>query len=69
MAIKAPKGTKMALPYPDADSGENPGYQIYLQSPDGPVDIYVVNMVDDGPHPDGYGQQVGIRQKMSCVHL
>lgn len=53
MVIKAPKGTKMALPYPDAANDENPGYQIYLQSPAGPVDIYVVNMVDEAQSQQG----------------
>ena len=56
LAIKAPKGTKMALPYPDPAAAD-PGYQIYLQSPDGPVDIYAVQMgmVDDGSQDGGFG--------------
>jgi hypothetical protein len=65
MAIKAPKGTKMALPYPEENGADNAGYQIYLQSPDGPVDIYMVNIIDDRPHTEGYVQQVGI----SCAYV
>mmetsp|Transcript_67745 Transcript_67745/g.167367 ORF Transcript_67745/g.167367 Transcript_67745/m.167367 type:complete len:319 (+) Transcript_67745:25-981(+) len=56
MAIKAPKGTKMALPYPDQNSEQPQGYQIYLQSPDGPVDIYVVSMGDEEGQ-EGYEAQ------------
>jgi hypothetical protein len=44
IAIKAPSGTTLAVPYPDESVPPNRRkYQIFLKSKDGPVDIYLVN--------------------------
>jgi hypothetical protein len=44
IAIKAPSGTTLAVPYPDESvPPERRKYQIFLKSNDGPVDIYLVN--------------------------
>ncbi len=44
IAIKAPSGTTLAVPYPDESVALNRRkYQIFLKSNDGPVDIYLVN--------------------------
>ncbi len=44
IAIKAPSGTTLAVPYPDESVPPNRRkYQIFLKSNDGPVDIYLVN--------------------------
>mmetsp|Transcript_57301 Transcript_57301/g.119799 ORF Transcript_57301/g.119799 Transcript_57301/m.119799 type:complete len:345 (-) Transcript_57301:219-1253(-) len=44
IAIKAPSGTTLAVPYPDESVPANRRkYQIFLKSKDGPVDIYLVN--------------------------
>lgn len=56
IAIKAPTGTTLAVPYPDLAPNHNGGkYQIFLQSQQGPVDIYLVSQVDesDGEHEAG----------------
>lgn len=61
IAIKAPSGTTLAVPYPDLTQSHNGGkYQIFLQSQQGPVDIYLVSQVDesDGEH-QGRDQEGG----------
>ena len=51
IAIKAPSGTTLAVPYPDESVPPNRRkYQIFLKSNDGPVDIYLVN----SPHVRSY---------------
>ena len=58
IAIKAPSGTTLAVPYPDESVPHNRRkYQIFLKSNDGPVDIYLVN----SPH-------VSITSFSSCNH-
>ncbi|CAN0373512.1 unnamed protein product, partial [Hapterophycus canaliculatus] len=46
MAIRAPAGTTLEVPDPDEGmpKGER-RYQIYLKSPSGPIDVYVVSQV------------------------
>lgn len=61
IAIKAPRGTTLAVPYPEPDTvPDHQRYQILLKSSDGPVNIYLVASqekeegVDDGaPGKDG----------------
>lgn len=50
IAIKAPSGTTLGVPYPDHTRELGPGagkYQIFLQSQQGPVDIYLVSSQDE----------------------
>jgi len=57
IAIKAPSGTTLAVPYPDADasSARSRKYQIYLKSNKGPVDIYLVS----SPREEDEDQHMG----------
>ncbi|CBN79772.1 transcription factor E2F [Ectocarpus siliculosus] len=52
MAIRAPAGTTLEVPDPDEGMphGER-RYQIYLKSPSGPIDVYVVSQVDERIEP------------------
>lgn len=46
MAIRAPQGTTLEVPDPDEGMPEGERrYQIYLKSPRGPIDVYVVSKV------------------------
>lgn len=46
MAIRAPQGTTLEVPDPDEGMPEGERrYQIYLKSPKGPIDVYVVSKV------------------------
>ncbi|EKX33818.1 hypothetical protein GUITHDRAFT_81084, partial [Guillardia theta CCMP2712] len=48
IAIKAPSGTTIAVPYPEhLPERDRQKYQIYLQSKDGPLDIYLVSAQDE----------------------
>ena len=48
IAIKAPSGTTIAVPYPEhLPERDRQKYQIYLQSKDGPLDIYLVSSQDE----------------------
>ncbi len=49
IAIKAPSGSTLAVPYPDqaAQTLEELKYQIFLNSREGPVEIYVVSSSRD----------------------
>ena len=66
IAIKAPSGSTLAVPYPDqVPEYDEWRYQIYLKSQDGPVDIYLVsNPRDDesGATSDDSGDQ-----NMDCL--
>mmetsp|Transcript_35584 Transcript_35584/g.93425 ORF Transcript_35584/g.93425 Transcript_35584/m.93425 type:complete len:309 (+) Transcript_35584:123-1049(+) len=56
IAIKAPSGTTLALPYPDENISQSQRkYQIFLKSNDGPVEIYLVN----SPHDDDDAGETG----------
>mmetsp|Transcript_105487 Transcript_105487/g.169771 ORF Transcript_105487/g.169771 Transcript_105487/m.169771 type:complete len:323 (+) Transcript_105487:244-1212(+) len=47
IAIKAPSGTTLAVPYPDHTRDAPGKFQIFLQSHQGPVDIILVSSQDD----------------------
>lgn len=50
VAIKAPSGTTLEVP--DPDEGMPKGkrrFQIFLNSTDGPVDVYLVSQIDPAP--------------------
>jgi hypothetical protein len=57
IAIKAPSGATLAVPYPDhaRDAGQA-RYHIYLQSQQGPVDIYLVSSQGDSDDEPGLGR-------------
>ncbi len=53
IAIKAPSGTTLAVPYPENTAETDQGrYQIFLKSEDGPVEIYLVSSPRDGDDSD-----------------
>ena len=74
IAIKAPTGTTLAVPYPDANSApERRTYQIFLKSNDGPVEILVVASPreDGGDHSGGEEpeQQPGDNEEHGFLRL
>lgn len=53
IAIKAPSGTTLAVPYATDDDHTPPSrrkYQIFLKSENGPVDIYLVSNNEEEIH-------------------
>lgn len=63
MAIRAPQGTTLEVPDPDEGMPEGERrYQIYLKSPRGPIDVYVVSKVTRqlGFPGGGNGEAAGV---------
>eukprot|EP00802_Teleaulax_amphioxeia_P019642 Tamp_19883.p1 GENE.Tamp_19883~~Tamp_19883.p1 ORF type:complete len:333 (+),score=88.19 Tamp_19883:113-1111(+) len=69
IAIKAPSGTTLAVPYPDHSRETGAGkYQIFLQSQQGPVDICLVSSQDESD-TEREGQQVSEDAGDGFLHL